>query len=67
MTGRFTIEIYMPRDDNGEVKIYNLLVPAIPELGTYISSEKRGFSGNVTSIAFYEDEDFLLHIQVRLR
>lgn len=56
------------RQDDGSVPILEVEVPALPQIGSYVTHDVHpGISGWVRHIDFWWDEESRLTIKVRLR
>lgn len=63
----FDITIEGPRENDGSVKTKVMSVPSVPQLGSYVSLDAHGLSGNVHNVDFWWDEKDVLTIMVQIR
>lgn len=61
------IEIKQRAERGPDYKMYKVEVPALPQEGDHMASDKDGFSGYVKGTMFWWDEDGKLIIEVEIK
>jgi hypothetical protein len=63
------LDICMVERGTPNTQLFHVDWPAVPAVGSYIASNRRGqvFNGYVIGVQFYQDEDGTLTIEVRIQ